>query len=118
MLIVLPRNAYVRPHKHIGKIESFTILEGEADVLLFEEDGTVRQRIYMGCLSSGKTFYYRLSRPVFHTLVVRSEFLVFHEVTEGPFRTEKTVFADWSPDERDVSSSSAYLAGLLTNLHL
>jgi cupin fold WbuC family metalloprotein len=115
MLIVLPRGAYVRPHKHIGKIESFTILEGEADVILFGEDGTIRQRISMGCLGSGKAFYYRLSSPVFHTLVVRSEFLVFHEVTEGPFRTETTVFADWSPDDRDASVSSAYLTALLTN---
>jgi cupin fold WbuC family metalloprotein len=115
MLIVLPHGAYVRPHKHIGKIESFTILEGEADVVLFEEDGTVRQRIPMGCVGSGKAFYYRLSRPIFHTLVVRTEFLVFHEVTEGPFHAEKTVFAVWSPDARDTSVSSAYLASILKN---
>jgi len=115
MLIVLPHDAYVRPHKHIGKIESFTILEGEADVVLFDDDGTVRQQISMGCPGSGKTFYYRLAQPVFHTLVVRSEFLVFHEVTEGPFNAEKTVFAAWSPDGRESAAASAYLAALISN---
>jgi cupin fold WbuC family metalloprotein len=113
MLIVLPRSSYIRPHKHIGKTESFTILEGKAEVILFNEDGTVHRRISMGSAGTGDAFYYRLSQPVFHTIIVRSDFLVFHEVTEGPFNPDKTIFAPWSPEERDSAAASLYQRILL-----
>lgn len=109
MLIVLSRDTYVRPHKHLGKTESFSIIEGEAEVILFHDDGTIRQRIQMGTAGSQYSFYYRLSEPVFHMIVVRSEFLVVHEVTGGPFIREQTVFAEWSPEEGNTAGISAFL---------
>jgi len=115
MLIVLRRDSYVRPHKHLGKSESFSVFEGLADVILFHDDGTVRDVIPMGPVSSGRTFYYRISQPVFHTIVVRSASLLFHEVTEGPFRAEQTIFAAWSPDGRDPAAASAYLTSFPSN---
>ena len=108
MLIVLQRESYVRPHKHLDRSESFSVFEGAADVILFDDDGTVRDVIAMGPVNSSRTFYYRLTQPVFHTVVVRSESLLFHEVTEGPFRPEQTVFATWSPDGRDPEAVAAY----------
>lgn len=33
MFIVHTSNCYVRPHKHLGKAESMTVLEGEVDVV-------------------------------------------------------------------------------------
>jgi cupin fold WbuC family metalloprotein len=102
MFIVHTSDCYVRPHKHLGKAESMAILEGEVDVVLFHDDGTIRQVIRMGDLNSGKLFYYRLSEPIYHTLLVRSQFLVFHETTEGPFLREKTVFPDWAPEEQSA----------------
>ncbi|MGQ0666810.1 MAG: WbuC family cupin fold metalloprotein [Nitrospiraceae bacterium] len=100
MFIVHTSECYVRPHKHLGKAESMAILEGEVDVVLFRDDGTVRQVVRMGDRNSGKLFYYRLSGPIYHTLLIRTPFLVFHEITEGPFLREHTVFPDWAPDER------------------
>ena len=38
MLIVHEKSCYVRPHKHINKVESFHIIEGEVDILLFDEN--------------------------------------------------------------------------------
>lgn len=32
-------------------------------------------------------------------LLIRSELFVFHEITEGPFFRESTVFPDWAPAE-------------------
>jgi cupin fold WbuC family metalloprotein len=115
MLIVLRHDSYVRPHKHLDKTESFTVLDGTADVILFEDDGTVREIIPMGAAGSGRIFYYRISQPVFHMIVVRSESLLFHEVTDGPFRAEQTGFAPWSPDGRDAALASAYLASFPTS---
>ena len=40
-----------------------------------------------------------MSDPINHMLLIRSEFLVFHEATEGPFLREKTVFPEWAPEE-------------------
>jgi cupin fold WbuC family metalloprotein len=99
MLIVHARGAYVRPHKHMGKTESLHVVEGMADVVFFDEDGGIREVVPIGDAASGRTFYYRLAAPWYHTLQVTSDVLVFHEVTNGPFRRERTVFALWAPEE-------------------
>jgi cupin fold WbuC family metalloprotein len=101
MLIVHARGVYVRPHKHVGKSESLHVIEGEADVVFFGEDGSVREVVPIGSAGSGRAFYYRLAASWYHTLLLRSDFLVFHEVTNGPFKPEDTLFAPWAPDEGD-----------------
>ena len=47
MLIVHHREAYVRPHKHLGKPESFHVIEGTAQVVIFEDDGRIREVLEM-----------------------------------------------------------------------
>ena len=108
MLIVHMAGAYIRPHKHLGKSESVHVLEGEADVVLFDDEGGIRSLIPIGSYDSTRRFFYRIDEPVFHTLLVTSEFLVMHEVTNGPFRREETVFAPWSPDDGDAAEADAY----------
>lgn len=104
MFIVHAQDCYVRPHKHLDKAESMAILEGEVDVVLFHEDGSIRQIIQMGAPESGKSFFERLSEPIYHTLIIRTKFLVFHESTEGPFLRENTVFPEWAPAEQGAAS--------------
>jgi len=106
MFIIHTRDCYVRPHKHVGKAESMTILEGTVDVVLFHDDGTIRQVISMGAPGSGKVFYQRLSDAIYHTLIIRTDFLVFHESTEGPFRRENTVFPEWAPADQGAESAA------------
>ena len=101
MFIVHARGAYVRPHKHLGKSESFHVIEGEVDVVFFDENGGITEVVPMGNYSSQKRFFYRVGTPSFHTLLITSEVLVFHETTEGPFRREDTVFAPFAPDETE-----------------
>lgn len=95
MFIIHTKDTVVPTHKHIGKAESFFILEGRVDVILFHDNGKIRETIKMGDPASGLPFYYRLADPIFHTLEIHSDFLVFHEVTNGPFQRERTVFAPW-----------------------
>lgn len=95
MLIVLTKNSDIRPHKHLKKTESFHIIQGACSVVLFNDDGTVRQIISLGDYQSGKNFYYRLLEPLFHTVVVESDLVIFHETTEGPFHPDETIYADW-----------------------
>jgi cupin fold WbuC family metalloprotein len=60
MIIVHARGAYIRPHKHPGKSESFHIIEGRLKVVIFEEDGGIRDVLRMG-KSGDQILYYRLS---------------------------------------------------------
>lgn len=108
MLIVHARDVYVRPHKHLHKIESFHIIEGAIDVVLFDEDGVPSRLIEMGEYGSRRPFYYRLNTPVYHMLLIRSPMAVFHEVTAGPFNRSDTVWAPWSPVQDDVVAVAAY----------
>jgi len=112
MFIVHGRDAYVRPHRHLNKTESFYLMEGEADAIFFNEEGKVIRRLPMGVLGSGKQFYYRLSEPVFHTLLIKSEVICFFEVTSGPFVSKDTEFPSWAPDGKDECLARAYMDGL------
>src|SRR5262245_57250372 len=105
MLICLARGTYVRPHRHEGKSESFHVIEGELDVVLFRDDGTVRDVIPMGPYASGKAFFYRLTESCFHTVLVNTPHVLVHETTNGPFDPADTVFAPWAPAEGDVTAT-------------
>jgi cupin fold WbuC family metalloprotein len=112
MLIVHEKSCYVRPHKHINKTETFHIIEGEADIILFDDEGHINQSIPMGSFNSGRKFFYRLSPFRYHSLLIHSDVLVFHEITNGPFRMEDTIWAPWSPKETDGDEVSRYMAML------
>jgi cupin fold WbuC family metalloprotein len=99
MIIVFHRDAVIRPHRHSGKTESYHMIFGELDIVLFDDDGQPTRIINMGDFASGKTLVYRLSRPIWHSVIIRSEYAAIHEVTNGPFRVEESEFAPWSPEE-------------------
>jgi cupin fold WbuC family metalloprotein len=103
MLIALAQKTYIRPHKHFGKSESFHVIEGAVDVVLFSDAGAISDVIPLGELSSGRLFYYRLSDPIYHTLLIRTELVVLHEITNGPFKREDTAFAPWAPEDKDLA---------------
>lgn len=109
MLIVHAKNTYVRPHKHLNKTESFHIVDGLVDIVLYTDDGLINEVIPMGDYGTGRNFYYRLSEPIFHTMVIVSDHLVFHETTCGPFRASDTMFAPWAPDESDSLGVKAFM---------
>ena len=102
MVIVLRKGIYIPPHKHFGKSESFHIVAGSLDVVVFIGDGAIREVVSMGERCKGdNAFFYRLEEGLFHTVIPTSEMVVFHETTNGPFLKEDTVFADWAPAEDD-----------------
>ena len=109
LLIVHPENTYVRPHKHLGKPESFHIITGTLSVIIFDEDGNITEIIPMGDYSSGQNFYYRISDPLYHTVMITSKIAIFHESTTGPFKRSDTVFAPWSPKEKDLHGVKMFM---------
>jgi cupin fold WbuC family metalloprotein len=110
MVIAIAAESYIHPHRHLGKSESFHIVEGEVDIVVFDEGGKIVDIIDMGTVGSGRKFYYRLSESVFHTLLIRTDFLVVHEVTNGPFLRDKTVLAPFAPSESEPGAARDYMA--------
>ena len=99
MIIAIRPDSYIRPHKHPGKSEAFHVVHGEVDIVVFEDDGSIRQIVPLAAGDTGKAFYYRMSQPCFHTLLIRSDILVVHEITNGPFVKNGTLFGAFAPGE-------------------
>lgn len=112
MLIVLTRDVYIRPHKHVNKTESFHVIEGTAIVIFFDNNGGIEEVIYIGDFASGKQFYFRNDDSRYHTQIITSDCLVFHETTNGPFNRADTIFASWSPEESDAAAAKAFVEKL------
>jgi cupin fold WbuC family metalloprotein len=116
MMIALTQSTYIRPHKHRKKSESFHIVEGEVDVVTFDDDGRISEIIYLGQFGSGRSFFYRLSTSVFHTLLIRSKILVIHETTNGPFKKDDAIFAPWAPEESNAVAAKGYMDALANSV--
>lgn len=112
MFIVQPKEAYIKPHKHINKIESMLVLHGEVDCVLFDEDANITNKIEMGNFESGKTFYNSIKTEQCHSLLIKSDWLVFLEITKGPFNRDDTVYTNWSPEENDLIAVNNFIKKL------
>ena len=99
MIIVFHHDTLVRPHRHHGKSESFHLVFGEIDIILFGDEGDPVRVVQLGERHTGKSQIYRLGGALWHSVVVRSEYAAIHEVTNGPFRPEESDFAPWAPAE-------------------
>ena len=109
MVIAHKKGAYVRPHKHLQKPESLLIISGKADYLLFSEKGKLVQRIEMGAYCSKKPFYQSTRKEIYHSIIVKTPWLVFLEITKGPFRRNQTVYASWSPEANHTDDGIHFL---------
>jgi cupin fold WbuC family metalloprotein len=94
-------NSYFRPHRHLGKSEFAIVLGGLFDVLIFDDNGVVRERTSIG----PETGILGLQIPAdqYHTWIPKAERSVFFEVKQGPYDpAASVVFAPWSPEEGSV----------------
>ncbi|MCZ8253480.1 MAG: WbuC family cupin fold metalloprotein [Hylemonella sp.] len=112
MLIAISADSYIHPHKHTRKVESFHIVEGMVDVVVFDDAGTIVDVVELGDITTGRNFYYRLSDSMFHTLLIYNDFLVVHEVTNGPFMANETILAPFAPPESQAGDARAYIASI------
>jgi cupin fold WbuC family metalloprotein len=105
MLNVLLAGTYIQPHRHLEppKAESFLVLEGEADVFVFDDAGTVTARYLLG---RDGLWGVDLPAGTWHTILPRTERAVCYEVKPGPWMpaTDKE-FAPWAPREGDPAAA-------------
>lgn len=109
-LNVLLAGTYCRPHRHTTppKAESFVVLEGEADVILFDDHGNETARYRLGTKGAdGHLWGVDLPPGVWHTVVAKSERVVCFEVKPGPWDplSDKD-FATWAPAEGDAAAAA------------
>lgn len=113
MIVVLERSSYLIPEKHFVKHESYHIIKGLADVVIFDADGEILDVIQIGDYQSGRPFFFRVRKSDFyHSLVVRTDFLLYHEAATGPFRKSDTFVAPWAPPESDTVAKDRFMKEL------
>jgi cupin fold WbuC family metalloprotein len=112
MIIAIDSRSYIRPHMHPGKSEAFHLISGTVDIVVFDDRGEIARIVPLSTERPGGAFYYRMSKPFFHTLIIRSDVLVVHEITNGPFVKGASVVADFAPDESDAAAGARYCADL------
>lgn len=117
MFIAIHPDSYIRPHKHLDKSEAFHVVHGEVDIVVFEDDGRIRQVVPLAARDEHKAFYYRMSAPYLHTLVIHSDMLVVHEITNGPFVKDATVFGAFAPaDDAGPQAIARWRAALVARM--
>lgn len=95
MFVCYTKDTIISPHKHVGNEETFYIMEGKMDLLLYDEWGTLKSRTEMGERGSGKPFCVRVPADTFHTVTLHSDYCLIHLANCGPFDRSKTVWASW-----------------------
>ncbi len=112
MLIVMHKSSYVRPHRHIGKSETLTVIDGRADAVLFDSHGAIKEFVPMSSATEDGMFFYKMPEGIFHTLIFRSEWFVFLETTIGPFDPNQSTQAEWAPPETDQQAGHSFIRNL------
>jgi cupin fold WbuC family metalloprotein len=107
-LNILLEGTYIRPHRHADppKSESFLVLEGAADVIIFDDGGAITARYRLGSTSAeGRLWGVDVPPAVWHTVLARTARAVCFEVKPGPWEpaTDKE-FAAWAPAEGDADA--------------
>jgi cupin fold WbuC family metalloprotein len=108
MIIAMCRDSYIAPHRHVGKTESFHVIEGQADIYFFDESGEITRIVSLSA-DSPEGFYYRLSAPLYHTVLPHGPMLVVHETITGPFNPDISVQAPFAPHAEDADAVHGYL---------
>lgn len=112
MLIVMSGDTYVRPHRHLRKSETLTVLEGEAEALIFDAEGGLEARIALAPFGQERPFFYRMPQGRFHGLAVRTPWFIFLETTSGPFDPAGSESAPWAPADDDRVAGRRFIQGL------
>lgn len=113
MLIVRFKHSYGRPDKHLYTTESHSIIEGRMLVILFEDNGEIRD---VFCLSKENCFIYRIETNIYHMQIPLSEHVVYYETKEGPFNEKSNIYPSWAPEEGDVLEVKKFMDGLFQKL--
>lgn len=95
MIIIAHRDSVFEVHRHPeGKAESYHVVEGSLLVKLFDDGGKQTREIHLDGDAPPKV--YRINGGIWHQPIPLSEWVVYHEVFQGPFvKHEDVIYANW-----------------------
>jgi cupin fold WbuC family metalloprotein len=101
-IVVALRDSYFRPHRHTARAELALVLQGEIDVVTFDESGKLTARYAIG--QGAVNLAYETLPASWHTIVVKSASAAFLEIKEGPYDpATASQFAAWAPADGDAA---------------
>ena len=103
--IALKKGTYIRPQQHekANKWELIVILKGTVGVVLFDSEGTIKEKVILN--ESGSLKGIEIKAKSFHTLFPITNEAIVLQVNEGPFvPTDENEFASWAPKEDDAKA--------------
>lgn len=113
LLNAVEPGSYIRPHRHLDppKPETFLALRGRFALLIFSDDGDIRQIVRIG--GPGEPLGLDIPAGIWHGLLSLDDEAVFFETKPGPYQplSDKD-WPAWAPAE--VSDEAA---GYLQYLH-
>ncbi|WP_370165003.1 WbuC family cupin fold metalloprotein [Marisediminitalea sp.] len=104
-------DSYVRPHRHSQptKWEFFLVIEGMLELLFFDEQGELTERIALS--PNSDCFGVEIPPNTWHATVCHAP-VTFVEVKQGPYEvSDDKDFAQWAPAE-NTDEVPAFLAEL------
>lgn len=106
MLNAVEPGSYIRPHRHLDppKPETFVALRGRFVLLLFADDGSVRQVVPFA--AEGPVFGADVEPGAWHSVIALDAGSVFFETKPGPYEplSDKD-WAPWAPAEGDPGAA-------------
>jgi cupin fold WbuC family metalloprotein len=116
LLNAIEPGSYIRPHMHKDpdKIEIFIAMKGSFIVFIFDEKGTVTDKIRLE--PKGEVAGLELPPGTWHTIAALEQGSVAYEVKNGPYvETSDKNFAPWAPEE-GTDEGIEYLKSLLNSV--
>jgi len=109
MVIAFRRGSYGRPHRHPVSA-SYVALEGKAEILIFEDDGSLARRVRLMPTDQGSAQCVRLAPGVWHTLMPRTRMVVVFETLASAFDpATSNEWAPFAPGEDEPGAGNAWL---------
>ena len=103
-------DTYLRPHRHKNpdKNEVFLLLRGKAALFLFDDTGSITDRIILN--PEAGVYGGEIPCDVWHTLLVMESGSVIYEIKQGPFvPLSPENMAPWSPEVEDTDGVRIFM---------
>ncbi|MCG6937217.1 MAG: WbuC family cupin fold metalloprotein [Gammaproteobacteria bacterium] len=113
LFLAFEPDTYIRPHRHpqAHKWELFIILEGEIDLLIFNDAGDVIDRIEMSANATpaSSTRVVEIPPGIWHSYICKQTGSLAMEIKEGAYLpTAEADFLSMSPAENTIGVSEYY----------
>jgi cupin fold WbuC family metalloprotein len=100
---------YLRPHRRLTppKAESYIVLRGKLEVLIFDNEGNVLHRVTLN--PEIGNYCVDIPAGIWHSMIVKQSETVIYETKEGTFSPMAMEdFAVWSPDLDNEETVKAF----------